>query len=364
MPVTRLRPASIIALLLAVTVAALTADNGPQHRVSSDLFGVSGGNINNRSRAFCCSGTLGALVTDGSALYILSNNHVLANTNTGVIGDDVSQPGLIDSGCAAREIVGDLSAFALIGPSNVDAAVAELRPGAMTATGEILDIGVPSSSTAAPSVGGAVAKSGRTTGLTQGQIGAINATVNVQYQQGCGTGRKFVVSYTNQIVINSSAFSAGGDSGSLIVTDDANHNPVGLLFAGSSTTTIANPIDEVLSRLGTALGSPVSFDVDGRRGGGRPQGGSSLSAQEIGRGTRAKEAHAAALLSDPSIFAVGVGEDPASPGRAAVLVYRQRGLARAAVARELDGVATRVIETDPIVAYGWNEPAGTTCQAR
>src|SRR5207244_12034533 len=39
-------------------------------------------------------------------------------------------------------------------------------------------------------------------------------------------------------------------SGSLIVTDDQNKNSVGLLFAGSSTQTIANRIDLVLNNFG------------------------------------------------------------------------------------------------------------------
>jgi PKD repeat protein len=65
----------------------------------------------------------------------------------------------------------------------------------------------------------------------------------------------------DQIVIIPGTFSSGGDSGSLIVTDDENKNPVGLLFAGSDVNTIANPIDQVLD----------SFDVeidDGSGGGG------------------------------------------------------------------------------------------------
>ena len=63
------------------------------------------------------------------------------------------------------------------------------------------------------------------------------------------------------------------------------------------------------------------------------------------------------------MLGVGVGEDPNAPGRAVVVVFVQRG-GRVAVARELNGVRTRVVETDPIVAYGWNEPAGTSCRAR
>ena len=218
--------------------------------------------------------------------------------------------------------------------------------------------------TVVPTVGLAVAKAGRTTGLTAGSGGSINTNVNVQYQQGCGSGKKFVVSYVNQIVINSSTFSAGGDSGSLIVTNNSDHNPVGLLFTGSSTTTIANPIGEVLTRVGTALGRSVSFDLAGSASGLVIETESALSPEEISRATQAKDAHAARLMSDPAVVAVGVGEDAENPGRGAVVVYLQRGLARAAIARDLDGVATRIIETDPIVAFGWNESAGTSCQAR
>src|SRR6185295_11181258 len=115
----------------------------------------------------------------------------------------------------------------------------ERSSGAMNTVGTIQDIGGISSVVKAPTVGLAVAKSGRTTGLTTGTIGSINTSVSVQYQKSCGQGKKFVVAYTNQVVINSSSFSAGGDSGSLIVSNNnaSCHQPVALLFAGSSTTT-------------------------------------------------------------------------------------------------------------------------------
>jgi hypothetical protein len=71
-------------------------------------------------------------------------------------------------------------------------------------------------------------------------------------------------------------------------------------------------------------------------------------------------------MADPAIFGVGVGEDPEQPGRAAVVIYAQPGRVRAAIARELDGVRTHVIETDPIVAYGWNAAlgGGADCRGR
>src|SRR6185369_12433006 len=217
---------------------------------------------------FCCSGTLGSLVTSGGTQYVLSNNHVLARGDQAAAGEDISQPGLIDNNCQISTVVADFTGAAPLG-SNVDAAVAQLRSGTMDSTGFIEDIGTPSSTIVNPSVGLSVAKSGRTTGFTTGTIASINTSVNVQYQKSCNQGKKFTVSYTNQVVINSSTFSAGGDSGSLIVTNNASHNPVALLYAGSSTTTIGNPIGEVLTKLGTALGGTVTFSAtSGGDGGG------------------------------------------------------------------------------------------------
>ncbi|HEX5707449.1 MAG TPA: hypothetical protein VFX96_09145, partial [Pyrinomonadaceae bacterium] len=219
-----------LALCAPLLVNTTRADGGPQHRVSSDLYGVSGGNVNDRTRRFCCSGTLGALVRSAAGTnYILSNNHVLARSNQAAIGEDVSQPGMIDVNCQVTEIVADLSAYPNLNTSNVDAAVAALRGTAMNTNGSILDIGIPSSTIRNASVGLSVAKSGRTTGFTTGTIGSVDTDVGVQYTRECGGGKKFVINFTDQVVINSSTFSAGGDSGSLIVTNDSCHQPVALL---------------------------------------------------------------------------------------------------------------------------------------
>src|SRR5262249_11100770 len=174
-------------------------------------------------------------------------------------------PGLIDNGCRLPGIVADFSEAAPLGP--VDAALALVRPGAVSMDGAILDIATISSTPGTPTVGLPVMKSGRTTGFTTGTIGSF-ADINVQYQSSCGSGKKFVVSYNDQIVIDGNGFSAGGDSGSLIVSNDGSSckQPVGLLFAGSSTTTIANPINDVLNAFPglsfvgtiTASGCPIS----------------------------------------------------------------------------------------------------------
>ena len=366
--------------LVCATVASLLlfgslltpglADGGPNHRVRNMRFGVSGGNVNDISRRFCCSGTLGALITDGTNQYILSNNHVLGRSGGAVPGEDVSQPGLIDNNCNIATVVADFTGMAQLGPSNVDAAVAQLRPGQMDSSGFIEDIGVPSSTIVNPSVGLSVAKSGRTTGFTTGSITSINTSVSVQYTQTCGGGgKKSTITFTNQIVITPGAFSAGGDSGSLIVANNAAHNPVGLLFAGSSSATIANPIGQVLQRLGAALGRTFSFGGGGGGGGGASPSGEqgsggrrpftpgmenlmrSLPEQAADRALAVLEQHRANLMVTPGIIGAGIGASGRADGEAAIIVFVNKDAGqRPFVPESIDGIPVTVILTDEFVA--------------
>jgi hypothetical protein len=211
-------------------------------------IGVSTGHPN------ITAGTIGCRVkkTDGATTYYyaLSNNHVYADENRASLGDNVLQPGPYDGGQNPRDAIGALAAFQQItfsrfASNQIDAAIA-LCPSEMLGKSTPADgYGIPDSATVPASVGLAVQKHGRTTGLTTGQVYAVNATVNVGYDS--GTAR-----FINQIVITPGTFSAGGDSGSLIVTKDG-ENPVGLLFAGSSSFTVANPIDLVLSHFGVKV---------------------------------------------------------------------------------------------------------------
>lgn len=372
----------IKAILVFTVVAALLmfgslltsglADNGPNHRVRNLHLGVSGGNVNDATRRFCCSGTLGALISDGTNRYILSNNHVLGRGDQAVAGDDVSQPGLIDSNCNITTVVADYTGASPLG-SNVDAAVAQLRPGLMDGTGFIEDIGVPSSTTVNPSVGLSVAKSGRTTGFTTGTISSINTSVNVQYTKECGGGKKFTVSYTNQVVINSTTFSAGGDSGSLIVTNNSSHNPVALLFAGSSSTTIANPINLVLTRLGTALGRTFSFSLPGGGGGGAAptvlggdMGGGGrqpftpglaglmpqLPEQAADRALAVLEVHRNNLMVTPGVQGAGIGASNRADGEAAIVLYVNKNSGnRQNLPDSIDGIPVVVVLTDEFIAF-------------
>jgi len=103
---------------------------------------------------------------------------------------------------------------------------------------------------------GPVKKSGRTTGLTRSKISGLNATVSVTYDDECAGDAVFTKTFTGQIIISNkgSKFLAAGDSGSLMVEDVAtNPRAVGLLFAGSSTVAVANPIDDVLNFFGATM---------------------------------------------------------------------------------------------------------------
>jgi hypothetical protein len=114
--------------------------------------------------------------------------------------------------------------------------------------------GKPNSSTYsstdnAPYIGQSVKKFGRTTRLTTGTVNGINVTVRVCYNSSCS----LIATFVNQIAIGSGSFSKAGDSGSLIATNDSNAYPIGLLFAGGSGVTFANPIDPVLNSFGVTI---------------------------------------------------------------------------------------------------------------
>jgi hypothetical protein len=231
-------------------------------------LGTSGGPAGDLANGYCCGGTLGSLVTKGGKFYILSNSHVFAgdvvnggNGAVSSIGDDITQPGLIDVNCnpGNANTVADLSSLSTLYPPNstpnIDAAIAEIRAGQVRTDGNILGIGTISASTVAAALNQGVKKSGRTTGTTRSKVSALNATINVGYSTECA-GSSFTKQFTGQIVCSNSGskFLNSGDSGSLMVEDvTSNPRAVGLLYAGSSTSAIANPINAVLSHLGASM---------------------------------------------------------------------------------------------------------------
>lgn len=217
------------------------------------------------------AGTIGARVKDNQGrVYILSNNHVLANSNAARVGDAILQPGPADGGRSADQI-GTLAAFEPIsfsGSNTMDAALALVNGADLTGATPTSAYGAPGTSPRSPSLNLAVQKFGRTTGHTTGRIVATNVTISVCYEPRWPFGCNAAATFSGQFEVRASSgdFSAGGDSGSLIVTNDASKNPVGLLFAGGGASTFANPIGPVLNRFNVTI-DPSSGGGDDGDGG-------------------------------------------------------------------------------------------------
>jgi hypothetical protein len=228
-------------------------------------LGTSGSWRYDLANGYCCGGTLGALIQVGTQKRILSNYHVFeadivsgGNGRVATTGDPIIQPGLIDVNCNASlaQDVATLVVTKSLPNSNVDCSSATIISGMVREDGAILEVGTLSASTVAAFVGQAVKKSGRTTGLTRSTVSGLNATVSVSYENECAGGTAFTKTFTGQILVanRNSRFLAGGDSGSLMVEDvSTNPRAVGLLFAGSSTLAVANPIGQVLSFFGATM---------------------------------------------------------------------------------------------------------------
>ena len=224
------------------------------------------------------AGTLGCLVKKDNQIYILSNNHVLAAQNEGALGSAILQPGKADGGQNPIDRIATLSDFvriqwvggegckigqALAGcmnsiarlfgrktmleavkaeaPENlVDAAIAEPIKESLVSD-ELLELGKIGGSNLSPEIGLAIRKSGRTTAVTEGEITQTDVVVQVGY----GGGRKAL--FSDQLMAEPGDFSMPGDSGSVVV--DPENNIVGLLFAGSGTSSIVNRIGHVFDLL-------------------------------------------------------------------------------------------------------------------
>lgn len=198
------------------------------------------------------AGTFGALVEADGKRYILSNNHVLANENALPLGSTIFQPGLLDRNTPAKNKIGKLARFIKLktaGSNQVDCAIAELSAAAAADAIVLHKVGKLSSGVPLKANENMkVEKTGRTTGYTTGVIRDVQATVKVTYDSG-------TLTFADQIVIvnaGGSSFSDAGDSGSLIV-ERTTKQPVGLLFGGTKSHTLANHIEDVLSALNVAI---------------------------------------------------------------------------------------------------------------
>lgn len=231
------------------------------------------------------AGTLGCVVKKNGQRMILSNNHVMANSNEAKVGDQILKPGAYDGGKLENQIasldswqnivfIGEglpdtncsianglamilnvfsamlgrqsrMRAYSLQAEVNlIDAALAKPIVN-LDVSDEIRDIGKIANMKSAE-LGMEVHKRGRTTGYTKGIVDQIDVTTQVSY----GTNKTAV--FSDQVIITSDngSFSQPGDSGSAILSGN---NLVGLLFAGSDTITIVNRIENVFNILGCSL---------------------------------------------------------------------------------------------------------------
>jgi hypothetical protein len=362
----------------AATVTVMPENQAAQP--GAVALGASGSNANDFSRSgttiTCCGGTLGSLVTRGGTQFVLSNTHVLARSDIAQVNDPIIEPGLIDTGTCTTTgaaTVANLSAFYNLetGPlPKIDAAIAQVVSGKVDSGGNILYLGATADASGVPVPGAPhsgsgvsaalnmpVAKSGRSTGLTCSTVMAVAVNVNaVQYQKGCGTGTTFTVSYTNQVAIAGGGFSAQGDSGSLIVSQ-ATADPVALLFAGSDTDTVGNPVSEVLnffqsgSNAVTFVGG-AAHAVVGCSLPNKPASAATTllstaaGADALQKAMAVRDAHAPQLLAHPEVQAVGVGASYDNPREPAILFFVTRGQPRTDIPAQVDGIRTRILEGD------------------
>jgi hypothetical protein len=351
-------------------------------------LGTSGSNINafttSGGTITCCGGTLGSLVVRNGTNYILSNNHVLANSDAGAIGDAIIQPGLIDNPkpntCTSTGTtpVANLSQFFTLEgnpPNPVDAAIAQIASGKVDTSGNILLLGATADANGVPvsgsphagsgvivNVNRPVAKSGRSSGLTCSTIETTPATFSVNYFKTCGGSTSFTVMYSNQVGVSGADFSQAGDSGSLIVTQDT-ADPVALLFAASDTDTVGNPIGDVLLAMadssnhvptiaGGAAHQVIGCSLPGPNNAQKTVPSLSVADEEMQSAVAARDTYADKLLAIAGVRGVGVGPSLDYAGKAAVLIFVMPGTAHNRLPGQLDGVRTRIVETTSESARG------------
>ena len=200
------------------------------------------------------SGTLGMVTYDN---MILSNAHVIAmdlSYNFLPEGTPIIQPGGADARLWFDE-VGGLEAYIPIdfteGAVNyADAAVGSIYSGVGVSPGEQFDEGGNYwvEGWTEVSVGDTVRKSGRTTGVTTGEVVEVNASFAVSY------GGQ--IAYFEDQILVSGSLSKQGDSGSVVDKDGAF---VGLVFAGSSEYTIVCKAEHIIDGLDIVVVSPLAI---------------------------------------------------------------------------------------------------------
>jgi hypothetical protein len=374
-------------LVIALCVSVAAADDGQEHRLDQSangeiLLGTSGSNINSRSGSLCCTGTLGAMVVNRTGRrFILSNNHILARTNQAWPGEAIIHPGLVDQDPVCTADRGDRVAnFASFVPisfepgavNDVDAAIAAVRDPTISAA--ILDIGTVGSEILQATPNLQVQKSGRTSGLTFGRVAAVDVSVDVGFRKTCGSPTILVARFVGQVRIigDSGLFTAGGDSGALVVEvreDGLPPRAVGLHFAGGGGSSFANPIGRVLGCLGVGLpggnghvnrdlncipigdGNSESSHTHGRGPSGQgPPGPSTNLPFGLALASMVRADYEVELFAHRGVVGTGIGVD--EQGEPVIEVYLREvvGDPDHIIPSELEGIPVRTLVTGRIMA--------------
>jgi len=166
----------------------------------------------------------------------------------------------------------------------------------------------------------------------------------------------FTVTYQNQIAVSGGTFGAQGDSGSLIVSQGS-ADPVALLYGGSDTDSVGNPVQDVLTAMADSLGNkPVfvgsasahqviactlpGFSVATTTA----QSSLAWQTQSLAPAVAARDLHANQLLTNSYVRAVGVGASIDHPGEPAVLLVVDSSQPRAKLPALLEGIRTRIVQ--------------------
>ncbi len=300
----------------------------------------------------------------------------------------MTQPGVIETNCSLTGTINVATVTNILNLQTqpipafpVDVTTAQITSGQVDTTGNILELGALNGSNIpqpAPPVAGSgmvaavgqlLAKSGRTTGLTCAAVEAIDAAISpVAYSEGCATGTSFSVTYNDEIVVgnmsNGQNFIGDGDSGSLAV-DEATAQPVALMFAGSENSAVGNPVADVLNALHTSTGHTYTFvgtatphTVPGCSLPGissvkvTPQSSAALPAGTAQRGQAAAASYSTQIMNTPGVSAYGGGGSLDAPNEPAVLIFVAPGASHAGIPTTIDGVRTRLIESNSVSARG------------
>jgi alkylated DNA nucleotide flippase Atl1 len=342
-------------------------------------LGASGVNANSQD---CCSGTLGSLLQDKNGKqYILSNNHVLGRVGHASAGEAIVQPGYVDAFCnfALPDTVAHFTVAPPIQTSNVDAAIAQVVPGAVDTHGEIIGLGgiasdgsyipaAPANTMVDAFVGMEVAKSGRTTGLSCGSILAIDGLIVIDLSAECGNPKGISVRFDHQVIAGDIA--TYGDSGSLIV-EAKTARPVALLggVSNDGTFVTANPVSDVLSELGTTAKNGFTFvggqqhsvqcptasyqkteSSNQRVSSPHAQSIASLPRHEISRAIVVEHKYAQTLMQDPAVLGLAVGASATEQARASIWVFVEKGKIPPRLPSTLEDFTVRVVPSGRFTA--------------